>query len=131
MRKPLMFSAVLLSLGRASGRHAVRNRRPRRGFVPQLLSLEDRTVPATFTVSTLADAGAGSLRDAVQKANLTTAADVVRFAGNLHGTLTLSSEIAITNDLTIDGPGAAKITVSGGGTTRLFDVSGASTDVTI
>src|SRR3954469_4272260 len=98
-----MFSDVLLSRGRISARLAVRNRRPHRRLVPQLLALEDRTVPATFTVSTLADAGAGSLRDAVQKANLTAAADVVRFAGNLHGTLTLSSEIAITNDVTIDG----------------------------
>jgi hypothetical protein len=33
---------------------------------PSLEALEDRTVPSTFTVATLADSGPGSLRDAVK-----------------------------------------------------------------
>jgi len=37
------------------------------------------------------------------------------FASGLKGTITLASELSVTQDLTIDGPGAKKITVSGGG----------------
>ena len=42
-------------------------RRP--GFRPRLEPLEDRSVPATFTVLNLADDGDGSLRQAVRDAN--------------------------------------------------------------
>src|SRR5439155_17894431 len=86
--------------------------------------------PSTFTVTNLADSGPGSLRAAVASANLTPAADTIRFANGLHGTIPLGSEIAITSSLTIDGPGANQITVSGGNATRVFSVSG-SNSVTI
>ena len=39
--------------------------------------------------------------------------------------------MSVTDDLTIDGPGADRLTVSGGGTTRVFDISGSETDVLI
>ena len=38
--------------------------------------LEDRTVPATFTVQNLADSGVGSLRAAITAANANPGADV-------------------------------------------------------
>jgi hypothetical protein len=113
---------------RLRGRPAARTHR---FFSPRLTPLEDRTVPSTFLVSTLADTGAGSLRAAVSEANATPAADTIRFAGGLKGMITLGSEIAVTADLTIDGPGENKITVSGNGATRLFNVSTAGIDVTI
>src|SRR5687767_11129805 len=46
-----------------------RRRTPKAGYRPRLEALEDRTAPATFTVTTNADAGAGSLRAAVDAAN--------------------------------------------------------------
>src|SRR5436190_5877887 len=84
--------------------------------------LEDRTVPTTFTVANLADGGPGSLRQAVLDANAHPGADTVRFAGGLRGTIALGSQVPITDDLTVRGPGADKVTVSGGGTTRVFAV---------
>src|SRR5262249_41373982 len=45
-----------------------------------LEALEDRTTPSTFTVTTLADSGAGSLRQAVLDANAHPGADTIRFA---------------------------------------------------
>jgi hypothetical protein len=43
----------------------------------QFQSLEDRAVPATYTVTSLADSGAGTLRDAITLANASAAADVI------------------------------------------------------
>lgn len=42
--------------------------------------LESRDTPATFTVTTTADSGAGSLREAITRANATPAADTILFA---------------------------------------------------
>src|SRR5688572_2991386 len=89
--------------------------------------LEDRTVPATFTVSNLADAGAGSLRAAVTAANTNPGADVVDFARGLRGTVALTSgELGITDDLRIDGPGAARLAVSGSDISRVFRIDAAA-----
>jgi hypothetical protein len=66
--------------------------------------LEDRTVPSTFAVTNLLDSGSGSLRAAITTANATPGADVIHFTGCLTGTITLASELRVTNDLTIDGP---------------------------
>jgi len=93
--------------------------------------LEDRTVPSTFTVQNLNDSGPGSLRAAITAANAYPNADEIEFANGLTGTITLSSQLSITEDLTIDGPGASDITVSGAGATRVFSVSGGTTDVTL
>src|SRR5262249_4760979 len=104
---------------------------PRSPFVPRLEALEDRTVPSTFTVKNLNDSGADSLRAAVAAGNANPGADVIKFRSGLEGTISLASELSITQDLTLDGPGAGKITVSGAGSTRVFNASGATTDVTI
>jgi hypothetical protein len=42
--------------------------------------LEDRSVPAVFTVTTTTDSGAGSLRQAIIDANATAGADAINFA---------------------------------------------------
>src|SRR5437763_5082772 len=71
-------------------------------FRPMLESLEDRTVPATLTVTNLLDSGAGSLRGQIAAA---ASGDTVNFASGLSGTITLSSgELAIARNLTISGP---------------------------
>ena len=58
---------------------------------------------------------------------------MIRFAPNLHGTITLTSgQLSITDSLTISGPGANLLTISGNNTmsgnkaSRVFDISGAA-----
>lgn len=97
---------------------------------PSFEQLEDRTVPSTFTVLNLADSGPGSLRQAVLNANAAPGADAIAFAPGVHGTLTLTSgELAIRDDLTISGPGAGLLTISGNHTSRIFTVSGSQLSI--
>src|SRR5262249_56177908 len=91
---------------------------------PSLEALEDRAVPSLLTVTNLANSGPGSLRAAVTQANMTPAADTIVFAPGLHGTITLASEIAITPDLTIDGPGANQLTASRTHSVRVVSIEG-------
>ena len=84
--------------------------------------LEDRTVPATFTVTDLGDAGAGTLRDAITQANANPDADTIVFGTT--GTITLASEIDITESVTITGAGT--VTLDGGGTNRIFEINNAA-----
>ena len=76
---------------------------------------------ATFTVSNTNDAGAGSFRQAVLSANTSAGADVVDLTG-VAGTIVLTSgQIEVTDTLTIRGPGAQVLAISGGGTSRLIE----------
>ncbi len=72
------------------------------------------------TVTSTADTGTGSLRDAI-----TTSAggDTIDFAPALNGqTITLTSgALMITHSLTISGPGAGNLTVSGTHNGTVFD----------
>ncbi len=70
---------------------------------------------ATLTVTSLADLGAGSLREAIGAA---ASGDTIEFA--LTGTISLSSQITIDKQLTISGPGETNLTISGGNSTRVF-----------
>src|SRR5262245_28364626 len=97
---------------------------PPRQTVLRVETLEDRALPSTFTVLNLLDSGPGSLRAAVTSANTTPGADSIQFAPGLKGTIPLASELSVTDALTINGPGANKITVSGNDATRVFHVSG-------
>lgn len=79
---------------------------------------------ATIQVTTLADSGAGSLREAVLDANDEVGfpgADVITFAGGLSGTIELQSTIEITSEVTIDGTGA-DITISRDNAAGDFDL---------
>src|SRR5262249_843562 len=94
--------------------------------------LEDRTVPSTFMVHNLADSGPGSLRQAILDANALPGADVIRFAAARDGTIVLTSgQLSITDDLTLDGPGVQRLTISGNDASRVFSVSGSTTNVVI
>ncbi|HEY0142229.1 MAG TPA: Calx-beta domain-containing protein [Thermoanaerobaculia bacterium] len=78
---------------------------------------------ATFTVTNLNDAGAGSLRQAVLDANATPGVDAVAFQSGVSGTIALTSgEIAIGEAVSIYGPGAGVVTVSGSDTSRIFNI---------
>jgi hypothetical protein len=64
---------------------------------------------ATLSVTTLGDSGPGSLRQAIADA---APGDRITFA--VGGTITLTSgELAVTKDLTISGPGAGNLSISG------------------
>jgi parallel beta-helix repeat protein len=71
------------------------------GFEP----LEPRALLATFSVTSLADAGAGSLRSAILQANAAPGVDEIDFS--VAGTISLRSALpGITGPVTIDGRSA-------------------------
>ena len=85
-------------------------------------------------VSNVADSGAGSLRAAMTAAESQTGPDEVRFEGTLTGTIQLQSALpAITQSLTIEGPGADAVTVrrSSGGDYEVFLADNASRSLSI
>jgi hypothetical protein len=72
-------------------------------------------------VTNLNDAGMGSLRQAILD---TPAGGSVDFQAGLSGTITLTSgQLAVSKDLTISGPGADLLTVSGNHASRVFNVA--------
>jgi parallel beta-helix repeat protein len=96
-----------------------------------VLALGGTAQAATYTVTNTNDAGTGSLRQAIIDANANSDSDpddIVFDAGlSLPATITLTGgELAITDDLTIAGPGAGQLTIDGGGTSRLFNLDGSS-----
>jgi predicted outer membrane repeat protein len=87
---------------------------------------------ADFTVTNLTDAGPGSLRQALADATASADSDRVLFASGLTGTITLTSdELEVPGGTEIVGPGADRLTVSGGGQFRTFHAGGATPPVTI
>ena len=89
-----------------------------------------RLLPSTLTVLSNLDSGAGSRRAKIAAA---ASGDTIVFDESLVGqTITLTcGELAITRSLTIDGPGASILTVSGSNTSRVFDINGSSTNLVI
>lgn len=79
---------------------------------------------AERTVTNLNDSGAGSLRQAIQDANSNPGADLITFQLGLAGTIALGSQLpALTDDLTIRGPGSKVISISGQDQHRIFRVN--------
>src|SRR5262249_19811158 len=91
-------------------------------FRPQLEALEDRWLPSTLTVTSPKDHGVGTLRAEIAAAN---ANDVIVISSKLDGqTITLTSgELDITKNLTILGPGAGQLKISGNDSSRVFEVA--------
>ncbi|MFN6465884.1 MAG: DUF4347 domain-containing protein [Nostoc sp. DedVER02] len=82
------------------------------------------------------DSGVGSLRQAILNANATPGADIITFAGVFTDAtpdiITLTSgSLSITDDVTILGTGASKLTINGNKTSGVFEISGTGTDVSI
>src|SRR5262245_2397360 len=120
MSRPIHHWPAILRALQSSLVHARPPRRARRRVSPHWLPLEQlegRLVLATYNVTTLADGGNGSLRDAITQANTNAGADTITFQSGLTGTIVLTGgELNIMDDLVIAGPGANKMTVSGNDT---------------
>lgn len=79
---------------------------PAPSFRPRVEGLDDRLVPATFTVTTTNNSGEGSLRAAINLANDTAGADTIAFNIPGAGTKVIKPTKAlpaITETVTIDG----------------------------
>lgn len=105
---------------RRSNAPAPRRYSPGTFFRPRLEFLEDRLVLSTLHVTDLGDNGANTLRGVVGSA---TTGDVIVF--DVNGKISLSSEIGVYTNLTIQGQG--KVILDGGGVTNLFNESGGTT----
>jgi fibronectin type 3 domain-containing protein len=87
---------------------------------------------ATYTVSTLADSGAGSLRAAIESANGDPGPSTIDFQSGLSGTITLASGLpAITRAMTIQGPGASGIAIDAASSCRPFEINAPSATITL
>jgi polyvinyl alcohol dehydrogenase (cytochrome) len=83
-----------------------------------------------IAVTTLADSGPGSLRQAILDANAHRGRDTITFRA--HGTIELAAALPdLTGDLTIEGPRPNQLTVrrDTGGNYRIFTVDGGATVV--
>ena len=104
----------LMSLRLASDRKTLGRARRRlaRQFAPRLVPLEVRALLSTITVTNDNDSGSGSLRAAIADVS---SGDTIDFARSAYGTITLTSgPLEAPNiNLTIQGPGANKLTISG------------------
>ncbi len=78
---------------------------------------------ATFTVTNLNDAGAGSLRKAIADAKAADGNDVITFDPTLSGTIVLTDELLIDSNISIAKPGTGTITISGNNVSRIFNIA--------
>ena len=116
----------------ASKRRRQRNRRLLQRGLLSFDRLEDRNLLATFIVTSTADVGAGTLRTAINAANLSPGADDIVFARQLSGAININSQLpTITEDLTIFGPGRDVLAIDANQQSRVINVEGSSVDLTI
>ncbi len=109
----------------------------------RLEALEDRTLLSTNTylVNLAGDAGAstgalsGDIRYCITQADQpANAGSTITFDTKAIGsnTITLSKgELAISDNMTIQGPSASSLTISGGNSSRIFDITSTTAVVTI
>ena len=97
------------------------------GLVGAFLAVEP-TRAASLTVTNNSDSGAGSLRQAIADAN---PGDTITFAPQVSGTITLTSgELVVNKSVTITGPGAANLAISGNNASRVVSIT-TSVNVTL
>jgi predicted outer membrane repeat protein len=104
---PESLSSKLASWCKPLSRRVLRKKKPELSIE----SLEDRTVPSAFTVTSLSDSGVGSLRDAIAQADATPGNSTINFA--VSGQITLESALPdLSQNIDISGPGANVLTVA-------------------
>jgi predicted outer membrane repeat protein len=126
MRSDKRSDPVVRHRGHGSARRRARAR-------PRLELLESRQVLSTLTVTSIADGGLpgdGTLRGEIAAAQ---PGDTIVFDPSLDTqTLTLTGgQLLINQSLTIQGPGADQLTVSGGGVSGVFQVAQGTNPVTV
>jgi hypothetical protein len=86
-----------------------------------------------LTVTSLADSGAGSLRSLVVQANSDSSfagqGDTIQFAPYLSGTITLGTPLALNSVQGVEIDGSPTVTLSGGGTSQVFQVEAGTSAV--
>src|SRR4051794_34245425 len=91
------------------------------GLLTWILLSGSPAVAATFTVSNTADAGPGSLRDALAQAR---SGDTITLA--VEGTIALTAgPLFVRQNVTIAGPGQQLLAISAGQTSRVFVIGDA------
>lgn len=118
MKRRMLFSVVLSFAGLFALLAAVGG--VAQASVPDLIQAPTVCSPAIVVTSPL-DSGAGTLRQAIADV---CAEGTITFAGDY--TITLGSELTISQSLFLDGLGRS-ITLSGGGTSRVFSVTASAT----
>jgi hypothetical protein len=76
-----------------------------------------------FGVSSAADSGAGTLRQAILDANASPGTDAIVMFVSPPAPIVLNSELLVTDCVDIQGPGASAQAVSGNNSTRVFHMS--------
>ncbi|MDA2919258.1 hypothetical protein MYX76_07185 [Desulfobacterota bacterium AH_259_B03_O07] len=101
------------------------------GFTTENLVVSDTSCPPrpTLTVTNTNDSGTGSLRETIANTDPGGTVDFDPSLANQTITLT-TGEIVIDKDLIISGLGANSLTISGGNSSRIFNIQNANVTIT-
>ena len=92
-----------------------------------VLSLASRAFAVDLLVYNKNDSGAGSLRQAISDNNALSGGNTIVFSNTVTGTITLTGgQLSISKNLTLMGPGANVLAVSGNNAGRVFLVTNAA-----
>jgi fibronectin-binding autotransporter adhesin len=89
-----------------------------------ILAATVSTSAATLTVTNLADTGPGTLRDRIAAAN---PGDTINFG--VFGTITLASQLTLSKNIRIEGPGPGFLKVSGNNNGRVFNITAGAAQI--
>jgi hypothetical protein len=92
-------------------------------FIAMNMLSSSHSNAATLLVYNNNDAGAGSLRQALQDNSGLGGGNTIVFSNTVMGTITLGSELTSDKDVTIIGPGATVLTLSGNNSVRVLNLS--------
>ena len=87
-------------------------------------AISPQAFSTTLIVTSLADSGAGTLRDRIAAA---VPGDTIQIG--LSGTITLNSELVLSKNLRINGPAASSLRISGNNQSRVFNITSGSVQI--
>lgn len=90
------------------------------------LTISTTACSNNFVVTSNADTGAGSLRDAL---NLVCDGGTITFGAGVSSPIVLASTLSIKKNVTIQGPGATKLTISGNDTVNVVSIGSGNVSV--